>query len=313
MSGRGMKSSTIAKAMKAFARLGIKIQQPVSAVVFKEGATNQYAEIRSESGKGYLVRESGRLWPPFKRDDEAFNLASLSAEGITTNVVYAAPDHSFQICELWVGQQDIRLPNYLGEISGHIRRIHDSCRFKGEYPLSRTIRESYSRLQKDHRQRYQHHYFLILALVKIIDSDKQNFVSSHNDLLPSSVYILLGRAHFVDYEYSGRNHRAYDVAFFAIKAGLTGGQETKLLASYDHDEALDIAESYRVMKPIVSFLLLCWSGASSSSMLSESVLCLLNTQALRRSRYFQQRQSIAEPSHEQGSSYGHGEMLLLTN
>ncbi len=88
---------------------------------------------------------------------------------------------------------------------------------------------------------------------------------SHNDLLPSSIYLDKDQISFVDWEYSAENHRSYDLSLFSIKSSLTPEQEQKLVTSYDVSGSLNMQYSVAVMKPIVNFLLLLWNMSSKQA------------------------------------------------
>jgi hypothetical protein len=102
-------------------------------------------------------------------------------------------------------------------------------------------------------------------MLSTIHSDVGNQVSSHNDLLPSSIYIDKNRISFVDWEYSAENHRSYDLAWLSMKASLTPHQEQKLVTAYDKTDHLNIQYSVAVMKPIINYLLLLWHLSSKAA------------------------------------------------
>lgn len=275
-----MRKSILIKVKRALNKLGIELRRSLIPCEFAESITNLFFEIENTDGKKYLVRINGRLWPPFTRQDERFNIKQLFTNNIKTNVIYSDPDDLFQICDFWNQEQASSHANYLGKISEKIRLIHDKCKFKGQYPLVNTVKGSYQQFDKKTQEQYQKYYLFILSLIKIIASDRDNFASSHNDLLPSSVYIMFGQIHFVDFEYSGSNHRTYDLALFSIKLNLAPKEEARLIDSYDPLEEFGIRHSYHIMKPIVSFLLFCWSKAKNQSALDQSVLSLLSIHAV---------------------------------
>ena len=229
------------------------------AHLLEDGVTNRFLKIHDIWGKSYLIRINGALWPPFTRADELSNLIELRRRHIFTNVIYHDPNGAFQICKYWDKKYASNHIAYLDVIAYQIHRMHESCYFRGEFPLFLTLEKSYRRLSSTRQEKYKYAYQVIIALLKVIVSDSINFASSHNDLLPTSVYCMFGQALFVDFEYSGINHRTYDLAWLAIKMKLTTQQENTLIRAYDPHQQYGVDRSYFLMKPVIGFLLLCWS------------------------------------------------------
>ncbi|MBX3710269.1 MAG: hypothetical protein KF702_11100, partial [Gammaproteobacteria bacterium] len=132
-----------------------------------------------------------------------------------------------------------------------------------------------------------------LSMLSTFNSDEKNQVSSHNDLLPSSIYLDKNRISFVDWEYSAENHRSYDLSFFSIKYSLTPEQEQKLVASYDATGNLNMQYSVAVMKPIVNFLLLLWNLSSKqTNAITANTLLYLLTMNIQNAIYEQSARTL---------------------
>ncbi len=179
----------------------------------------------------------------------------------------------FQICKLMDKKNNCSFfldkknnkRSLLKEVSSKIREVHDKCNFDGTYPLGKTICSAYNRLTNENQNRLLNSYNLILSMLLVIIADYKNHVSSHNDLLPSSVYCENDKVQFVDWEYSGENHRSYDLAWFSIKSSLDFIQENNLLLQYDYKDELDLFYSFSLMKPVISLLLTLWSSTTKSN------------------------------------------------
>lgn len=254
----------------AFSKLGINLNSSLTEpqnLRFAEGATNRYFEVKDSHGNRYLVRINGQLWPPFNREDEDRNLKQLGALRLISTVIYNDPENGFQICKFSHEKSkftDAKNKNALLYLIGvAIKNYHAQASFNNHCHVSSILQSSFTRLPTQQQIKLNGIYQLILRMVLSLMKDSAHFVASHNDLLASSVYCEAGEISIVDWEYSGRNHRAYDLAFFSVKAVLSTDQENILIRAYDPNNALNIHDSISLMKPLVNFLLLLWSENSN--------------------------------------------------
>ncbi len=194
--------------------------------VFNEGVTNKFFSIQSCSGVEYVIRMNGKLWPPFTRLHENKNLKLLRDFKIDTTVVENDHVRGFQICKLQdkkhqFNEQKLNRVNpvVLKKISAAIKLIHNIKYFKNQYFIDKQVTAAYSKLSKEDQRRFETQYIYLMRIQYHLCLDTESTVSSHNDLLPSSVYIS-ERVAIVDWEYAGLNHRAYDLALFSIKSNL---------------------------------------------------------------------------------------------
>ena len=238
----------------------------------KDSVTNQFMKVADINDNQYLIRINGKLWPPFTREGEDYNLHLLEDNHINTTVIVNNMVVGFQICRLNDDknrfnemQIENKKENILQKIARGIKKFHRIGNFKNNYPIATAINNSVKCLSETEQKKLYPYYGIILAILSMLNSDKKNQVSSHNDLLPSSIYLDKDQVTFVDWEYSAENHRSYDLSLFSIKSSLTPEQEQKLITSYDISGNLNMHYSIVVMKPIVNFLLLLWNLLSKQT------------------------------------------------
>jgi len=271
-----------AKIAAAFSKLGIHLSSTLADS--QSLKLNRFLKVEDLHGNAYLVRMNGRLWSPFNRTDEDLNLKQLKALKISSNVIFNDPENGFQICKFPDEQSKFthaKNKNTLLYLIGTvIENYHAQANFNNKYRISSTLQNSFARLPAQDQIKLNDIYQLILRMLLSLTNDQTHFVSSHNDLLASSVYCEAEQVSIVDWEYSGRNHRSYDLALFSLKASLTPEQETHLIAAYDPENNLNIRNSILIMKPVVSFLLFIWGLSSNSEQLdSQTTLMVLQVQS----------------------------------
>src|SRR3954447_365044 len=82
----------------------------------------------------------------------------------------------------------------------------------------------------------------------------------HNDPWPGNIIVRDRTALLVDWEYSGRNDPAWDLADFLVEADVGADAETALLRAYaDTDDVDEWRERVRAWRPAVDLLWSLWS------------------------------------------------------
>jgi thiamine kinase-like enzyme len=259
---------------RAFNELEIQPKTPLhlsSFAYMEESVTNKFIKVAALDGTVYLVRINGQLWPPFSRTSEESNLNNLQFNSIDTTVIYNNKNKGIQICKLRDKKSCFSELNtnyrvlFFIFLAKQLRYIHNTCQFEGNYPVQKTIFSSFNRLPQKSQRFLNRYYGLVMLLIGALCRDTKNHVSSHNDLLPSSIYMkddLTGLS-IVDWEYSAKNHRSYDLAFFLIKARTSAKEERQLLRAYDPSDSLNTHYNVSLMKPVIRFLLMTWASPSS--------------------------------------------------
>lgn len=282
-------TTRLRKIEAAFKNYGIKLKDKIDDSIkyaMQDSVTNQFLKVEDINGNQYLIRINGKLWPPFTREAEDDNLRHLKESNITNNVIINDNTHGFQICHFYNEanrfsklNKDGNFEEFLMNIALGIKKYHEIGHFNNKYPINSTVNSSFQRLEKTEQEQLKPHYEIVLSMLYALNSDAENHVSSHNDLLPSSIYVKNANVTFVDWEYSGESHRSYDLSLFAIKAKLTPQQEQKLVTAYDSSGNKNIPYSMAMMKPVVNFLLLIWNVSSNhghNNLTANSLYVLLN-------------------------------------
>ena len=242
----------------------------VALTVMPDSVTNQIIRAQDIFDREYFIRINGRLRSPFTRHDESLNLKRLASAKIQTHVVLNAK--RFQLCDaLHAGNRFSAIPHTqdrtapIQKVGRGIKKFHNLGGFNNEYPVGNTICHDFQRLSKEMQENLYRTYLMVLSIWKTLHEDRENYISSHNDLLPSSIYLDEEHATFIDWEYSGNNHRAYDLALFILKAQLNTAEEEQCVLAYDKINPEKTMRSVRIMKPVVNFLLVLWSAGSKQS------------------------------------------------
>lgn len=251
-----------------FKRLGVVLSENTNTLkwhAMPNSITNQFYTLQDVQGGMYLLRVNGKLWPPFTRGNEAYNLSQLQHHKIETNVLFNDSKSGFQICKYFKNPPTfsrLKKQNHtMWLIAATLKRVHEQCEFENVYPVHQTLQASVEKSPLNKDTQVMQFFELIFRMMKTLYEDQQNYVSSHNDLLPSSIYWQKGQAIFVDWEYSAKNHRTYDLAQFAISASLTPRQEENLLHYYDPQNKLNLHVYFQLMKSIVSLLNFLWKSS----------------------------------------------------
>ncbi|KTD48626.1 choline kinase [Legionella rubrilucens] len=256
-----------------FNKRGILLKESVTEAkshVFQEGITNQFLTVNDLSGKRYLIRINGKLWPPFTREGEHHNLEQLHKKGFDTALVANKPQEGFQICDLQdeatsftqIHAKGHRL-SAIQAVAKTIQQYHQLAHFESHYSFQQTLGSASRRLRNSGNIEMIAIYRVVVSIFSLITQDNNEFVASHNDLLPSSIYFNGKKIVIVDWEYSGKNHRSYDLALFSLKSFLSPFEEAQLIKSYDPENDNRMEYWLPLMKAGVNFLLLLWQLNSS--------------------------------------------------
>ncbi|MFT3741524.1 MAG: hypothetical protein QM752_02440 [Gammaproteobacteria bacterium] len=227
--------------------------------------TNKFFRVESDKDEKYLIRMNGKLWPPFNRDDENYNLKKLRVNGIETTVLKNRYKNEWQICKISEDTNFFEIrsaesgEHHLKEISRSIKKYQQIKDFKNSYSLPSTIVNCMKGFKNFTDQNIQNCFQIVLSIATLLHFDKRNHVFSHNDLLPSSIYLSGEKVKIVDWEYSGENHFSYDLSLLSIKSGLSRRDEEALVYHYDPLHSDKTQYYLTLMKPVVNFFLLLWS------------------------------------------------------
>jgi thiamine kinase-like enzyme len=216
---------------KTFGQLGknISCEQILASLqsAKKLGVTNTFVQVQIEN-ENFLIRINGKLWPPYKRQDEENTLKMLRHFGIETNILYNAPD--FQICRM--PDENTKLENIIKSgntenimkatklVAQEIAKYHKIERQSVEYPIHKMILDAEKVLQAKFKESPEQIEILnsfaegCRKILKVLNSDIESNTFSQNDLLPSSLFVDLTnqKVSIVDWEYAGLTYWSNDLA-----------------------------------------------------------------------------------------------------
>ncbi len=201
-------NSLLEKIELAFRKKKIQLKERITQTnrcYFDESLTNQFLQVEDVLGHHYLVRINGNLWPPFTRENEDHNLKRLDAHSLVTHVIENNVQNGFQISHLhdrsrqFAARQSVRnKQQLLQRLASAIKKYHQIGDFRNKFPVGPTLLTAYNRLAKHQQLELETYQVLSLRIFLALSNDRSNFVSSHNDLLPTSVYFKNKQAYFVD-------------------------------------------------------------------------------------------------------------------
>ena len=266
--------------------------EPSAAIKLANSVTNSFilAKTFMEQDKDQqqiLVRINGQIWPPFTREGEDKNLSSLKKIGIETNVIYNDINYRFQVCKF--PDESKRFDKFNADeqytmipaISSEIKKYHELKSFKGHYPITAIMNNAFSRLNDEEKQSVKQIHYVMMGLATILQEDRNNLVFSHNDLFSSCIYVEKSgkpnRVTLVDWECSGKNHRAFDLAFLSFKTNFTPLHDIKLIQEYDGANVFNTEYSFHMTKPLIPYLYLLWSKLKKEDLLENVCSFMSNT------------------------------------
>ncbi|QRN04462.1 phosphotransferase [Legionella sp. MW5194] len=272
---------------REFNKRGIVLTESVTEAkshAFEGGITNQFLIVSDRSNKRYLIRINGKLWPPFSRESEHHNLEQLQNQGFDTALVANKPEEGFQICDWQDETTNFTRINANGSristiqaVAKTIQQYHQRVHFKNHYSFQHTLSTASRRLRNSGNMEMTAIYRVVVSIFSLVTQEDKEFVASHNDLLPSSIYVNDRKTVIVDWEYSGKNHRSYDLALFSLKSSLSPVEEAHLIKNYDPDGDNRMEYWLPLMKAGVNYLLLLWELNSSRDERVPNALFLFKT------------------------------------
>jgi thiamine kinase-like enzyme len=194
------------------------------------GLTNRTYKVVTAAGT-FAVRLPGRGTSAFvDRDAERHNVGMASALGIGSEVLFA--DGGVQVARFLEG--DVLSPATLRDdpptlarVGRLLRRLHDSGRpFASRFDPVATIRR--------HRAVLNRVPAIVDGLIERVDhlDPPTRMVPCHNDPWPQNFIDSGDHLCLVDWEYSGMNDPAWDLADVCVEAGLGADQQEHLLRAY---------------------------------------------------------------------------------
>ncbi len=170
--------------------------------------------------------------------------------------------------------EEARKPEIGEAVASFLFRFHHSgLAFKKEFNVSRLIRV-YERIARSRRARFFDDYKIMrpraLAFEARLDSLGTALVACHNDLVPENILATSKGLTLIDWEYSGRNDPAWDLAAFLLESGYGAEEEATFLRHYSQGEPTrELVARVGVYKCLQDFLWSLWSLLQETASLDQ--------------------------------------------
>ena len=271
---------------------GKRIEAAIPPALRKQGLrVEDYERIGGLTNRNYKLNRGSNAvvlrlpgWGTARfidRSSERANQEAAAQAGFTPQSIYFNDRTGVKITRFYadakaLDARDARLPQWREEVAILLSRFHSSGlgfakRFDG-FSMART----YERIAAGRFSRFYRDFGKIkarvMALEKPLAAISARPVACHNDLVPENILRTASGLTLIDWEYSGMNDPAWDLASFFIESGYGAGDEAAFLAAYqgqaEGDSGKDLQLRINAFKLLQDYLWSLWSllqeGASRS-------------------------------------------------
>ena len=212
----------------------------VTAERIAAGLTNTNYRVEVD-GTPYFVRIPGAATEllAVDRGNELHNTRAAAAAGVAPRVAYAIPELEVFVLD-WLPARTMSnatlsasgMPARIAEV---LRRLHAGSRFRDDFDMVR-VAGRYLALVDERRipipGGYREHLGQVPRIAAALDRHPLPAVPCHNDLLADNYLDDGERLWLVDWEYSGNNDPAFELANTAQELGYDATQQAELCAAY---------------------------------------------------------------------------------
>jgi thiamine kinase-like enzyme len=204
------------------------------------GITNVNFKVESPRGT-FVVRVDAPDGDVLEidRTSELANCEAASSAGVGASVVARLPEERVLVTRFLKGRaltpEDLRRGDRLADLAALLRRLHDSCRFRGDIDMFRRQRDYQSvavargcELPEGYR-RYERH---ISRIQQVFAAHPVRMVACHNDLVAENLIDTPQGLRLIDYEYSGNNDPYSDLGDAWSESHLWLDQLEELVGHY---------------------------------------------------------------------------------
>lgn len=271
---------------------GKRIEAAIPSSLRKQGLrVEDYERIGGLTNRNYKLNRGSNAvvlrlpgWGTARfidRSSERANQEAAARAGFTPQSIYFNDRTGVKITRFFpdakaLDARDARLPQWRDEVALLLGRFHASGlvfakRFDG-FAMART----YERIAAGRLARFYRNFGKVKARVMALEEPLAPIsarpAACHNDLVPENILRTAAGLTLIDWEYSGMNDPAWDLASFFIESGFRADDEAAFLAVYNGtatgDAGRHLGERIGAFKLLQDYLWSLWSllqeGASRS-------------------------------------------------
>ena len=271
---------------------GKRIEAAIPPALRKQGLkVEDYERIGGLTNRNYKLNRGSNAvvlrlpgWGTARfidRSSERANQEAAALAGFTPQSIYFNDRTGVKITRFFpdakaLDARDARLPQWRDEVALLLGRFHSSGlvfakRFDG-FAMART----YERIAAGRLARFYRGFTRVKARVMALEGPLASIsarpVACHNDLVPENILRRASGLTLIDWEYSGMNDPAWDLASFFIESGFGADDEAAFLSAYHGSASVDPGKDPRArigaFKLLQDYLWSLWSllqeGASHS-------------------------------------------------
>jgi thiamine kinase-like enzyme len=204
------------------------------------GLTNANFKVESPAGT-FVVRVDAADCDvlDIDRPSELANCRAASAAGVGAPFVAWLPAEGVLVMRLLAGRtlagEDLRRGDRLAEVTALLRRLHDTCRFRGHFDMFRRQRDYQATALArgfalpDGYLRYEAH---VHRIERAFAAHPIAPVACHNDLVAENFIDTPEGLRLIDYDYSGNNDPCSDLGDAWSESRLSLEQLDELVGHY---------------------------------------------------------------------------------
>jgi thiamine kinase-like enzyme len=204
------------------------------------GLTNTNFKVESAAGT-FVVRVDAPDCDvlDIDRPNELANSEAASAAGVGAPFVAWLPEHGVLVMRFLDGRtltpEDLRRGDRLAEVAALLRRLHGSCRFRGNFDMLRRQRDYQAAVLArgfalpDGYRRYEGH---VRRIERAFAAHPLTPVACHNDLVAENLIDTPAGLRLIDYDYSGNNDPCSDLGDAWSESHLSLDQLEQLVGHY---------------------------------------------------------------------------------
>lgn len=235
-------------------------RQLKKAKELKGGLTNRSIRVKTLSNQ-YLARIPGSGTDQYiNREHESYNTQVAYDAGVTPEVFYDQKN-GFKVTHflknpLAMTKESLKNPEYLQQVAAALKQLHTAPLFANTINVFER-NENMQAILSDITPEYQELEPQIQAIRSNLSQYQITKVPCHNDTTPGNFILSAGKMYMIDFEYSGNNDPAWDLACLSMESEFDEQQDALLFDAYASDDKT-LFERFRLYKPVVEYWVGLW-------------------------------------------------------